>query len=426
MTHTGYDFTAVFPEEINEIIWDYLPVVDLLNATLTCKSWNYEIGNSDSFKKRIVINISDLEKEKPIFKLSKSNRAYEIINIRRYRKPSDLHNLCEKEWKKVFFNIAKFKSQKKFTEVLSENFSFVKDLKVMNVSIKELSKNVSLSLPNLEHLVFSDISLDVFDIFIENQPKLKSLSMRFVYKDLGHESTVGGQLEKFLQVNKNIKHLEIYEDITNDFLTRDISQRLKLNLKSLAIGLSNTSDEVRGNVIRFLKSEGDTLHDLRIIFHQKCNRHDGHQWGYWGRQEEEEMENSSDLMIVVNAWNDLKALQKLTLRFLKSSEDFEIDRKILKSLQPNSNVTETMIKHINCELPFDAIQNILKYSPSINAIYVTKLNPRILRFLVLNFTLLRLIKFSMEEGDCKKEYEEMIATKKCDNKFIKLERTYLG
>lgn len=426
MTHTAYDFTAVFPEEINEIVWDYLPTKDLLNATLTSKLWNDVIGKSATFKKRIVINVSDLEKDKPIIKLNRSNRSYETINIRRVRKPSDLSHLGEQEWKKVFFNVAKLKTQKKFVEVMIENFPLVKDLKIMNVSIKELSKNATISLPNLEHLVFSDISLDVFDIFINTHPKLKSLSMRFVYKDLGHESTVGGQLEKFLNLNKKVQHLEIYEDITNDFFTQDISQRTKLNLKSLAIGMSNTSDDVRENLVKFLKSEGDTLYDLRIVFCQRNERQEGHHWGYWAQEEENTRESADDLMVLVNSWNHLKTLEKLTLRFLKSSDAFEIDRNILKTLQPNSNIKEISIKHINCELPIDAIQNILKYAPSIQSLYISKLTLRIFRFLALNFSLLRDVKYSIEEGDCKKEYGEMIAANKCDNKFIKLSQEYLG
>jgi hypothetical protein len=383
------------------------------------------IGKSDSYKKRIVINISDLEKEKAIFKLRRSSRSYEIINIRRNRIPTDLNNLGEMEWKKVFFNVAKLKSQKKFVDTMTENFSMVKDLKIMNVSIKELSKNATLSLPVLEHLAFSDISLDVFDIFINNHPKLNALSLRFIYKDLGHESTVGGQLEKFLQLNKKVKHLEIFEDVANDFLSQDISQRLKLNLKSLGIGLSHTTDEVRDNFTKFLKSEGDTLQDLRIIFHQRFERQEGHRWNYWEHQEEE-TNQSTDLMAIVNAWNDLKALEKLTLRFLKNSEDFEIDRNILKTLQANTNIKEAYVKHINCNLPIDAIQNILKYAPSIHTLYISQLTPRMLRFLAMNFTLLRAIKYASEEGDCKKEYEDMIAANKCDNKFIKLSQAYLG
>lgn len=426
MTHTGCDFTTVLPPELTEIIWDYLPKKDLLNATLTSKSWNEVIGRSDSFVKRIIINVSDLEKEKPIMKFSKSVRTYETVNIRRYRKPSDLNNLRDKNWKKVFFNVAKLKSQAKFISVISENFPFAKELKVMNVSIKELSKNAKISLPNLEHLVFSDISLDVFEIFINPLPKLRSLSLRFVYKDIAHEDTVGGQIEKFLKVNKKIQHLEIYEDITNDFMTRDVTQGLELNLKSLAVGLSHSTDEVRDNLVRFLQSQGGTLQDLRMTFHQKMERSEGHRWNYWGNDEDEGSNDSLDLMIVIRAWNELKALEKLTLRFLKKSGDFEVDRNILKTLQRNSNIKEINVKHMNCELPLDAIQNILKYAPSISKLYITKLNIKIFRFLVLNFKLLRSIKYTIEEDDCKKEYEEMISANKCDNKFIKLSKAYLG
>lgn len=424
MSHSAFDFTSVFPEEITEIIWNFLPIKDLLNATLTSKLWNDVIGKSLSFKKRIIINVSDLEKDKPIFKLNKSNRSYEVINIRRYRKPTDLNHLGDREWKKVFFNIAKIKSQKKFIEVMTENFSLVKDLKIMNVSIKELSKNAKLSLPQLECLFFSDISLDVFDIFIDTHPELKSVSLRFVYKDLGHESTVGGQLEKFLQLNKKVKQLEMYEDVTNDFMKLNVS-RLKLNLKSLAVGLNKTSDDVRDNLINFLKSQGETLQELRIIFHQRNERSEGAQWGYWGAREEE-IPDSLDLMILIQAWNELKVMEKLTLRFLKSSEDFEFDERYLKVMKINSNIKEIEIKHINCDLPLIAIQTILKYAPNIQTLYISKLTLKIFKFLVLNFVLLRSVKYTSDEGHCKKEYEDMIAAKKCNNKFIELTQAYLG
>ena len=427
MTHSAvaYDFTNVFPHEINEIIWDYLSKKDLLNATLTCKSWNEAIGQSDSFKKRIIVNVSNFEREKQIFKFNKSSREYEIVNIRQYRKPSDLNHLRFKEWNKVFFNIAKIKSQSKFIEVITENFPLVRELKIMNVSIKELSKNANISLPNLERLTFSDISLDVLDIFITHHPCLKALSLRFIYKDLGHESTVGGQIKKFLQINKQIREMEMYEDVSNDFLKSSVGVELKL--KTLVVGLNESSHEAQENLIDFLKSQGNSLQNLTFFFHQKVERQEGHRWGYWEpRNDEEETKNSLDLMTILKAWNELKILEKLTLRFLKNSEDFEMDESFLKTLQANHNIQEINLKHINCQLPWENLQTILKLAPSVRKVYVSKINSRIFRFLATKFKLLRKIEFAMEDGDCKKEYEEMIAEKKCDNKLIVISRAYLG
>lgn len=424
MTHES-DFTTVFPEEICEIILDFLPIKDLLNATLISKAWNELIGCSNSFKKRVVINLSDLGEEKQLAPLAQSKRSYELINIRKSKPPKDLNKISNKNWKKIFINICKIKSQKEFAKIIKTNFANAKELRIMNVAIKELSRNCTLSLEHLDTLIFSDVALDVFEIFIIPQPCLKSLSLRFLYMDIGHPSTTGLQIEKFLQLNKEVQNLELYEDVVNEFFKNDVTKSVKLNLKSLAVNLNATKDDVKANLELFLKAHGPLLQDLRISFHQKNDRQP-YDMGYWRDDAREVMKESTDLFILMNAWNDLKALEKLTLRFFKDSDNLEIERKILSSLQPSSSLKEIKIQHINCALPTATILALLKFAPNMRALYITKLTVPIIKFLALNFNLLRSLKYCFEEGDCKKEYLDMINERKCDNKFIVISQAYLG
>lgn len=424
MTHAA-DFTTIFPDEIIEIILDFLPHKDLINATLISKSWNALIGSSGSFKKRIVINVSDLGEEQQLSPITTSQRSYQIINIRKLKVPKEINKINNKKWKKVFMNICKVKSQKEFAKTIKSNFPFARELKIMNVAIKELSKECTLPLEHLESLIFSDVSLDVFEVFIVAHPCIKSLSLRFITKDIGHPSTIAAQIVKFLQLNKGVQHLELYEDVTNEFFKCDVSQSLELNLKSLAINLNETKDDVKANLEVFLKAQGASLQDLRMSLHQKNDRQE-FDFGYWGHDARDRMKESTDLLILMNSLNSLKALEKLTLRFFKDSDVLEIDRKILSSLKPNSSLKEIKIQHNNCELPTAAILALIKFAPNIRTLYITKLTLPIIRFLALNLNLLRSLKYLIEEGDCKKEYLNMINENKCDNKFIELSQAYLG
>lgn len=425
MTHR-IDFTTIFPQEIIENILNLLPLRDLLNATLVSKSWNVLIGASDSFKKRIVINLSDLGEEKHLTPIFQSNRSYEILNIRKSKTPDDLNRISNKKWKKIFINICKIRSQKEFAKIIKNNFTSVKELRIMNVAIKELSKDSTLSLEHLESLIFSDVALDVFEVFIVPHPHLKSLSLRFITKDIGHPSTTGAQIEKFLQLNEGVQNLELYEDVVNEFFKNDIAQSLNLKLKSLAINLNATKDDVKTNLEVFLKAQGAFLQDLRMSFHQKKDRNEAY-FGYWRHESRDGgIKESTDLLILINSWNSLKVLQKLTIRFFNDSDVLEIERKVLSKLQPNSSLREIKIQHINCELPTAAILALFKFAPNIKTLYITKLTTPIIKFLALNFNLLRSLKYCFEEGDCKKEYLEMITEKKCDNKFIKISQAYEG
>lgn len=422
MTHNlNLDFTSVLPIEICDEIFSYLPIKDLLTASLACKSLFEIIGKSDTFRKRVTINISNLNGKFDLEKPLSKNRIFENICIRTSKLPSDrvLHLLKNHQWKKMYFNVSKIKSQKHFKEFLTKNFPHLKELKVMNVMIELLSPCV-LSLDNLECLIFSDVTLDVFEVFMTLHPKLKSVSLRYMYADTGHPSTVGDEIVRFLKLNPQVMNMKMDPYVVDRFFASDVSQNLMdLKFKFISINLNNTVDAVRNNLEIFLRAQGESLHELRLNFNELD---DDDELPYFGPLPPR---SSTDLLAVFSAWNYLKNLDKLTLKFFYNSESLDINRNVLKTMN-YSLVKEVKIVHGSFSIPIAAIMELLRFAPNIRKIYVSQLTLPLMRFLAINFNLLRLIEYTHEKGDCKKEYLDMINTNKCDNKFIKFSQAYYG
>ena len=108
-------------DDIMEIILDYLPVKDLLNASLVSKEWLEYIGKSAAFRKKIVIN-SNFYTEPVI----SGKRKYESLNIRQHEMTKMVTKLIKNnEWHTVYFNVQKVSSQKNFVEII-EKFNEVR------------------------------------------------------------------------------------------------------------------------------------------------------------------------------------------------------------------------------------------------------------------------------------------------------------
>lgn len=424
----------VFPDEIVQVILSYLSVPELLSATLVSKSWNEAIGSSDAFKKKVCIKLHLWVKDTPT-PIKKSSRDYENIIMTDFEVDIASLKCCkDKNWRNVTLSLGKVSSQNSFLEIMNY-FKSVRNLKILGTNIRKLNTHNRLVLEDLEHLTLSDVTLDLFDLFIAHQPSLKSLSLRFVITDVASPKTVAQAVVEFMNLNLQLRDLEVNFTVTNDLFMRNVAQEVKGSLKTLVIGLSETDQNTQTKIEEFLKSQGGSIENLKLVFHQKFPRRNRNDWGYWRhrnmrRQNNDEdddeeddnpdVESSENVMIILNAWNSLTAMKSLNLRFLQNSADLQLKQNpaFIRSLKPNSGVTSIYFQFMGVNILEAAIIAVLGLSPNVQHIYTTKLTPGIVKFAALHLKALRKLDCFGFEGACTECYAELINVESDVNKFI--------
>lgn len=408
----------VFPDEIRQEILNHLRVEHLLESTRVSRLWNATIGSSIAFKKNVVIKLHNWNDTAPT-EIADSIRSYENLSIVHSKTNSTtLLSLRDKNWREVTLSIGKIASQKSFIKLI-EAFNTVKDLKILSTNIRELNTNKKLVLGDLEHLVLSDVTLDLFDLFIANQPSLKSLSLRFLSCDILSPRRVGEAIVEFLTLNQNLKDLEMNFLVTNDLFVVNIATRVQLKLRALTIGLNETSPIVQENIEHFLRSQGDNVEHLKLVLHQKFIKKGPNEYGYWERGNNVENERSSDdISMIFNVWNSMTALKSLFIRFLQNSSGLELNRELAKSLKRNVNITTIFVQFMNVNAPSSIVIDLMKLCPNLRSVYVSKLTPAIVRFAAINLVALRELKCFSFDGECQQEFTELKTTRNDVNKFI--------
>jgi hypothetical protein len=420
--------SEVFPEEIQSAILSYLPVKDLLNATLVSKLWNDVIGSSIVFKRSIGIKLH-LWSDEPT-EIGNSDLSYEIVSVADFKMSSKkLDCLRDKNWRRVTLSIGSVPSQSKFVTIMS-TFRAVKDLKVLSTNIGQLKGNPTIVLEDLETLVLSDVTLDLFDVLMVKQPSLRSLSMRFVITDVKSPKTVGEALTQFMNLNDTLRDLELNYIVTNDFFKVPAPQFPNLKLKNVTIGLNETKPKVCDNIAEFLRSQGPSIERLKLVLHQKFVKQESFHWRYWDVPEMQNDSDSKDINIVYSVWNSMTALNEINLRFLKTSTELPEtleSREFMRSLKRNVNITSFNYQFMNVEAPASVIINIMKLAPNLQSIYVTKLSSAVVRYAAINLKALRSLKCFAFSDDCVQEYTQLKASQDEVNKFIVItDRCALG
>lgn len=416
-------------DDIMEMILDYLPVKDLLNASLVSKEWLQYIGESAAFRKRIVINSNFYTT--PVIS---GKRKYESLNIRQHEMNNMIKKLIKShDWHTVYFNVQKISSQNSFTEII-QNMQKVRNLKVMNVAITKLKDHKKLSLPELENLVFSDVAVDTFETFLSNQPSLKTLSLRYLTADILNKRTVREYVIEFLILNCQVRQLELYADVVNELFKSEVTQIVSLKLRSITLNLCDVKDAViRKNIEDFLKSQENSLEELKFLFQQKFKGRRKYPQYHWylededSDHEEERDEECNDISILFNVWNNLSSLKKLTLRFFVNFVENHEFLLSFKNLKPNNNIKILNIKHIGCTIPVKTVEKIMKLCPNLNSLYISNLNPSVINFCSQNLRLLKGINYSVEKDDAINVYDTAIKPVNNDcNKFINFHKEYMG
>jgi hypothetical protein len=417
------------PEEIQEEVLSFLQLNDFKNATLVSKKWNEKISATRAFAKKVGISIKTTEYPK----LS-SLRKYENIKIRQFELKSSLKYFLENnQWKFVFLNFSKVSSQEKFVYVI-KRLKHVKELKVYNVLITKLKKHEKLSFQHLENLIFSDVALDLLEIFLAKQPSLIGLSLAYINCDILHPIGVRKTLIELLNFNNHLRELYLNYDVTNVLFQEEINSLTSLNLTNLSIGFDSKNDvansHARLNIEYFLKSQKE-LRVLQMSFQQKIltstrSRRELH-WFLRDEFERSNLQEATDISILFNVWNEMDMLIHLTLRFVENCTFDQFDMKIVKNCRPNLIIKTVEIKHMNRSYPHLIIEALLKLTPNLHTLYVSKLTRIWIDFASKNLIFLKKIKYCAIEEDLNcKEYYELKTRTEGGNCNIVFQQSYLG
>lgn len=235
---------------------------------------------------------------------------------------------------------------------------------------------------------------------------------------------------EFLNLNETLKNLEVNYVVTNDFFSVSVAPKIQIKLRNVTIGLNDTKPEVRGNIEELLRSQGDSVEHLKLVLHQKLVRQESHQWHYWDIPAMGVDRSSDDINIIYNAWNSMTSLTSLNIRFLQNSAellDNAETRQFMKTLKRNANITSLCVQFINVEAPVSVVLNLIKLSPNLHSIYVTKLTSAVVRYAAINLKALRSLKCFSFSDECQQEYAELKALRDDVNKFIAIsDRCALG
>jgi len=222
-----------------------------------------------------------------------------------------------------------------------------------------------------------------------------------------------------LTLNEQIKDLELNHLVTNDLFLVNIVPDLRLKLRSLTIGLDETPKAVRDNIEEFLRNQGGNLEHLKLVLHSKFIPKGPHEWGYW-QSDPENDRSSEDVGIIFNVWNCMTALKSLSIRFLQNSSPLEDNRELMRTLKRNTSVTELSIQFSNVSCPPSLATDLMNLAPNLKTIYVTKLNPAVVRYAAIHLTVLRELRCLSFDGECQQELNELKTSRSDVNKLLSI------
>jgi hypothetical protein len=247
------------PEEISEIIFDYLHSKDLLNCLLVSTIWNDFILHSKCFNKVALLADDKLE-------LESVTRSYKHVKIYKLK-------------------------DKKLFECLNQFCDTVKRLELNDCTAEDI-KPIKFS--NLQELTLFKVTSPVLQSFLNFHENLKVLNLQSI--KLSVETLIS-----FLKLNKNLKEINLYLYESWNLFDDDIAHNFHFNLESVTISFrSNYEIDSRTlkHIERFLISQGRTLKTVGLI-------------------------NSASLSSVYRVWNFLTVVEKFYFFSADAFFDFD-------------------------------------------------------------------------------------------------------
>lgn len=257
-----------FPAKVKNLILTHLSVSELLELSVTCSSWYFAIGSSETFKERVEIKLNDEKGKNPI-------RLNELETCRDYENVEvvlddqmwnfDCKFLSNLNWKRATIIAANRLTSEMFCACLKHLSRTVTHLSLKTVGHVVENDEIlnALDFPFLESLSVTECSSSVLKPFRKSLNKLETLKVDFIFQ-APNSIRVEEIFQGFADLFVNLAELELLGYTAEDFSQSSVVARVTFQLKKFAVSGIN-SVAIRSNIKSFIKSQGQTLEQIKLI-----------------------------------------------------------------------------------------------------------------------------------------------------------------
>ncbi|KAG5677795.1 hypothetical protein PVAND_007525 [Polypedilum vanderplanki] len=271
-----FDPLENLPYEICEKIFKYLPVKNLLKASLVNSNWYKFIANNSKLMSKVKVktscNMDQDYSQEIIVALTMSERKYENIEIER----------CGQCWFPIF---GLLESKKwKFVNILRTSFTHpaetvdffrcieqnVENLQMNGVYVRYSYSdglNKGLMFPNLKRFSAKHVQAFLYHEIFQNLQHLEHFEIISNDQNIASLNTV----IKFLTVNENLKSLQISGNVFYQIMYEsNLVQKVPFHLKKLVISNGNYHqgssyyEQIYDNLVTFIKSQSNSLESISL------------------------------------------------------------------------------------------------------------------------------------------------------------------
>lgn len=258
-----------FPYEISEKILSYLPVKDLMRASIANSLWYDFIGQSSNLMKNVKLKITcNMDRDysrRIISSITKSTRNYETLEIERCAQCMDqIFGLVKSHsWSNIIITNTCFGTPEQtllFFSLIQEN---VKCLEMSGVYVRyhySDGKNKGFLFPNLSKFVAKNTQAFLFPEIFQNIQTLTQLDL------FSNEHNVASMnaVKNFLMKNENLEVLNVSNSVFHQILYEDMPTKFPIKLKKLSIANGTYQEgefykRYYTNLIALLKQQSDSL-----------------------------------------------------------------------------------------------------------------------------------------------------------------------
>lgn len=390
---TIMDPLKAMPEELHYLIFSYLTVEEILNATKVSKMWNYLIGSSCECMKKIWINVGDRFREPNKFELKlirSSRRKYENFKISEMENGLQILVYPQRNWLRAQIDIQSFITKEDYMSLLEIVNTTIKELNIFDMEIESSSENYEkLMFQNLWKIKFGFVSSVAIEPFLTFHSKLTELTLDDISDVPGAPRNACGTVIELLKLNTYITHLSLTSDVFTKIFSSENTSCFTFSLKSLIVEYSDNSETILKNFETFLISQRN-LENIVL-----CD---------WVSVETVEL-----------IFNGATNIRHLTVDYF----DENSLRINLKTLTVNQNIKEMNFDGDGLIPEF--LKTFIDAAPRLEKLYVFHLTQELLNYISKKLLSLISLNYCSMEVECFEYYNKITSSDDCCNKTILLE-----
>ena len=253
------DPLRALPEELHYLIFSYLTVEEVLNATKVSKMWNDLIGSSCECMKNIWINVGDRFREPNKCELKiirSSRRKYENFKISEMENGLQILVYPQRNWLRAQIDIQSFITKEDYISLLKIVCTTIKELNIFDMEIENNSEDYEkLMFQNLWKIRFGFVTSVAVEPFLTFLSKLTELTLDDISDVPGAPRNACETVIELLQLNTCITHLSLTSDVFIKIFSSENSSNFQFSLKSLIVEYSDNSTTILKNFETFLISQ---------------------------------------------------------------------------------------------------------------------------------------------------------------------------